>query len=293
MPKNIIITGANGYFGRDLLQKLENSGNCVTVIGRHCPTTFHGDFIKFDFLTDNINQINLKSLKCTQLIHLAWYTKHGDFWNSEHNEVWRRKSEKLFKKFTQSGGRHIICAGSCAEYAWNNKIHHENETPIPPSSLYGQSKNALRIYLKKLTDQHDLTYSWARIFFVYGGNQEDTKLIPSLVSACKAEKPSFFLTEAENEIDFIHKDDVVSGLFTLSKQEAYGEFNLSSFEGIKIEKLAQTICLKYGADVQNYLQNSQTVKTTPSKIIGSNSRLRSLGWKPKYNLLNWIIQNDM
>lgn len=293
MPKSIIITGANGYLGRDLLKKLEDAGDSITILGRHRPAIFHGNFIEFDLVTDDINEVDFKKLKCTQLIHLAWYMKHGDFWNSEQNEIWRIKSEALFRKFTQSGGSHIVCAGSCAEYAWNNEVHHENEIPIIPSSLYGQSKNALRIYLNKLSNHYDLTYSWARIFFVYGENQESTKLIPSLISACKEETPTFFLADAENEIDFIHKDDVVSGLYELSKQEASGEFNLSCFEGIKINELAQTICLKYGADIRDFLQNSQVIKTEASKIIGSNSNLRDLGWNPNHNLLDWITQNDM
>lgn len=293
MPKNILISGANGYLGRDMLQKLESAGNCITVLGRHRPAAFHGDFIEFDMLTDDVSQLHFKDIKCTQLIHLAWYTKHGDFWDSPNNKIWRIKSENLFSKFSQSGGRHIICAGSCAEYAWNNEVHHEDESSMAPSNLYGQSKNALRIYLKELSNRCELTYSWARIFFVYGRNQESNKLIPSLERACKAEDPTFIIKEAENELDFIHKDDIISGLLTLSKLEANGEFNISSFEGVKIKQLAKTICNKYGSNVDNFIQNKQVGEKVASKIIGSNLRLRTLGWKPEYNLLDWIIQGDM
>ena len=79
----------------------------------------------------------------THLLHLAWYTEHGSFWNSPENLAWLAASVQLVGAFTAAGGRRAVVAGSCAEYDWSGpQPCSEPATPLRPHTLYGTCKKA-------------------------------------------------------------------------------------------------------------------------------------------------------
>jgi nucleoside-diphosphate-sugar epimerase len=88
----------------------------------------------------------------SHLLHLAWYTEHGAFWNSDENLRWVSSSLNLLRAFNEAGGRRAVIASTCAEYEWLTPTLIEDETPRRPRTLYGASKGAL----------HDLALQYAR-----------------------------------------------------------------------------------------------------------------------------------
>ena len=63
-------------------------------------------------------ELLIKEIQPTHIIHLAWYTEHGKFWNSEKNEDWMNASIKLFQIFKKYDGKRFISAGTkeCGRY---------------------------------------------------------------------------------------------------------------------------------------------------------------------------------
>ncbi|MFZ4779116.1 MAG: NAD-dependent epimerase/dehydratase family protein, partial [Terrimicrobiaceae bacterium] len=51
LQKNVLLTGANGFLGRILLEHLVQGGYSVTPGGRSVPAGWRGEFLAFD-LTD-------------------------------------------------------------------------------------------------------------------------------------------------------------------------------------------------------------------------------------------------
>ncbi len=83
------------------------------------------------------------------LVHLAWYIAPGKWAAAPENVDWVRASLELasgVREIGRAGGS--WSAGSCLEYDWNYGYCSEARTPCAPHTLYGASKNALRLVLE-------------------------------------------------------------------------------------------------------------------------------------------------
>ena len=88
----------------------------------------------------------MKAVAPTHLLHFAWYAEPGKYWHSEENLRWVEASLRLLRAFAGAGGRRIVIAGTCAEYAWTRETHcKEESTPLRPATLYGSAKHALHL----------------------------------------------------------------------------------------------------------------------------------------------------
>src|SRR3954471_24528139 len=104
MPdKTVLVTGAHDFIGKQTREPLRALGYKVL------PSTCN-------LLEAAATERMLAELKPTHLLHAAWYTAYGKFWNAPENTAWLEASTFLFKKFIAHGGHRIVGIGSCAEY---------------------------------------------------------------------------------------------------------------------------------------------------------------------------------
>ena len=78
----------------------------------------------------------------SHLLHLAWYTDPGLYWEAPENLDWLRATVLLTREFASAGGERAVYAGSCAEYRWGGAEALTEGNPLEPATLYGVVKNA-------------------------------------------------------------------------------------------------------------------------------------------------------
>jgi nucleoside-diphosphate-sugar epimerase len=116
----VLMTGASGLLGRHLLPTLRARGHRVVTVSRHPPAVDPGDGTSH-VAADLLRQLPPReALRTDALVHLAWETTPGSYWNSPENDRWRDASQRLVERFLDEGGRRVLVAGSCAEYRWDN-----------------------------------------------------------------------------------------------------------------------------------------------------------------------------
>ena len=164
--KNILVTGASGFLGTQVLKHLNRNGYCIHAIGRNksplndnCGVHWHS----IDLLDSVETRKLLRLVRAEGLIHLAWETEHSIYWNSPNNLNWVEASLSLARDFAFYGGERIVIAGTSAEYEWGSLFDlNERKSTIAPSSLYGKSKNDLNRLLKTpaktIFDQADIDF---------------------------------------------------------------------------------------------------------------------------------------
>lgn len=286
--KTIVLTGANGFIGRNCIPLLLERGYRVHAIvsGRSTPPSGTENLFWHPVNLLNKDRITdlLDTLSPTHLLHLAWYTEHGLFWESDRNIDWVIASIQLVRAFQRSGGTRVVGAGTCAEYDWKYGFCNEDVTPLRPSTLYGVSKNSLNTILANLTRRSQVSYAWGRIFFLYGPYEHENRLVPYVITSLLQDMPAA-CTDGEQVRDFLHVEDVAAALVKLVDSDLEGPINIASGEPVSIRSLVSRIgFLLNKSDLIRFGAKS-TTQADPPLLVADVTRLRSqLRWKPKYTL---------
>jgi len=279
----VLITGASGFIGRHLLKCLQSSNIDVVLAGRNNPAGYPGDFIKADLLeTTDFNNLIFKA-NATHLIHLAWYAEHGSYWSSSLNLRWVETTIKLVQAFCSAGGKHIVAAGTCAEYDWSYGYCIEEKTPLIPATLYGTSKDATRRLLMAICANHKVTCSWGRIFMPYGPGEDVRRLIPALNNVFTLKQPPFAVGSYSFR-DLLHVEDVAAAFVKLLTSGAHGEFNICSGTPTQISEVIKLLANARNQDPKIVLDHSISRTGEPLVLVGDNKKLAMLGWIAKHEL---------
>ncbi len=235
----ILVTGATGLIGRHAVADLVSRGYDVHAIARSVPengaagVTWH----ECNLLDPGAPQIIAQEVKATHLLHLAWITEHGAFWNALDNKLWLTVSQRLIGAFLEHGGQRVVVSGSCAEYDWTqlgDGICRENDTPLKPHTLYGQCKVALSNWL---AEQDGVSFAWGRVFLLYGEGEDPKRLIPDVALALLKGQEAKCSSGSQLR-DFMDARDVGLGFSALLMSEVEGPVNVASGEAHSIGEVA-------------------------------------------------------
>ncbi|MDA5095740.1 NAD(P)-dependent oxidoreductase [Aliiroseovarius sp. KMU-50] len=215
-----MITGARGFVGSRVLPHLLGEFE-VHAVSResHVDDKIHWHSAD---LTDSESCARLiAKTKPAYLVHCAWETQHGAFWEAETNRQWYEAGKVLFQTFQSAGGQRIVALGSCAEYTGSDQPLTEIEDQDTPATLYGQSKLSLLNDLQSLP----VSFSWARIFHLFGPHENPYRFVPSLCRALLSETPAE-CSSGRQVRDLSDVRDVALSIAMLVKSPIEGAINL-------------------------------------------------------------------
>lgn len=208
--KNVIVTGATGFIGPHLCDRLAKLGSNVYAVSRNYSSHLNTDKINYKAVDlSDIEQVRnlIKSVQPAYIFHLA-----GQAVGSRSIDVVPTTFESnllttlnmLLETSRQKTGR-LIITGSLEE-----PVSKDAETI--PSSPYAVSKWAASAYARMFHKLYNTPAVIIRLFMVYGpGKQEQKKLIPYVINnLLKGIPPK--LSSGNREVDWVYIDDVIDGL---------------------------------------------------------------------------------
>lgn len=285
----LLVTGASGFIGRHVMALLRERGVAAWTLGRSQPAGWPASrHVVCDLLADAQGCADaLRRLAPSHLLHLAWVTDPAQYPTSPLNARWQAATQQLARAFAGAGGRHMVVAGTCAEYDWSHGWCHEDATPLLPATPYGAAKDATRRWLQDHAGALGLRLAWGRIFFPFGPGQAQQRLIPALVSALQGRR-AVFPVQARQRRDFVAAPDVAQALWTLLQTTASGCFNISSAQPVAIDDLVRMLAHQLQADPAPLLALACDDLQPPALVAGDNSRLRALGWSGCASLIDGL-----
>ena len=238
--KKVIVTGATGFIGQNLIPHLIKEGYEITAISRTPQQAKVFDwYTKVNFIQKDITQHH-EEIDIGQnigLFHLAWQDLPN--YNSPHHYEKNLPSNYNFiKKMILSGIKHILVTGTCFEYGFQSgPISSSAKTH--PNNSYAIAKDNLRQHLELLNNDHPFLLQWARLFYMYGRGQNSNSIIPQLDEAIDKNEKKFNMSEGEQLRDYLPIIKVVEQLHKLYEETKSGSYNICSGQPISIRNLVE------------------------------------------------------
>jgi nucleoside-diphosphate-sugar epimerase len=283
--KRVLLTGATGFIGRHAISPLLGRGFDVHVLGRSRPdpaTQNGASWHQVDLLDVEEMKAAVEEIGASHLLHFAWYTEHGKYWEAPENLDWVALSLHLIRTFHLAGGRRAVVAGTCAEYDWSGDCC-DATTPLTPASLYGASKNALREVLDAYARSSELSAAWARVFFTYGPAEQPNRVIAAVSRALVTGEP-VRCSPGLQVRDFLYVEDVADAFAALLDSTATGALDIGSGEGVRLRDIL--LRLEQIAGRRDLVRFDEALqRQEPARIVADTRRLQSeLQWRPGYEL---------
>ena len=292
MTRRVLVTGATGFIGRYTLSPLRELGFEIHVAGRKPSddpaVTFHTAN-----LFDPADVLRIaREAQASHLLHLAWDTEPGRFWNSSLNLDWVGASLAMVQAFAEAGGTRVVLAGTCAEYRWGAEAPlDEIRSELAPATLYGVSKDALRRIVSAYAETAPLSFAWGRIFFLYGPGEKPGRLVSDAIRTLGARQP-FATTDGNQRRDFMHVDDVARAFALLLASEVQGAVNIASGEAVPIRSILEAIALETGGQEMLRLGERPRPANDPAVIEAAVDRLRyEVGFTPRHTMSEGLAQS--
>ena len=216
--KTAIVTGANGFIGNMLVDKLADSG--VSVIAIDLPGAFAKyrrrkgvSLIETD-LTDLSSVLNNLPSEIEVLYHLAWSGVRADLRNDYHLQLKNLDiSVNVLEVASKKKVKKIIMLGSASEYIGSGEPITGHTSPCPIEA-YGAAKHAAFLICTTFAAQMGLDFIWATVTSLYGPGRDDNNILSyAIKTLLKGEKPSF--TPLEQLWDFLYIEDFLTALYLI------------------------------------------------------------------------------
>lgn len=286
-----LITGASGFLGRHLSERLQSEGHEV-----HLLTSKNAPFLEARYLVD------FERIKFDRIYHCAVLTRAGDFCQKSAGEQWLTNQkidtnilEWWSRKQTQA---RFIAFGTSVSYAAGSSLNEDvymAGEPIAAYYGYAMSKRMLLTGLRALRSQFGLKYNYVIPSTLYGaGYHTDGRtrhfiydIIAKALAAKRANSSIELFGDGTTQRELLHMRDFLTGLEKIVSQTENEIFNLGSGQAHSIREFGQMICDQIHYDFANVKFNVAKGTGLPSKILDV-SKVRALGFKPQVPLAEGV-----
>jgi len=285
----VLVTGGSGLIGRHAVAALVEQGLEVHLVTRQSGAsssllqgaTAHAVDLFDGAAVDRL----LDQLRPSHLMHLAWDTTHGFFWQSPNNLDWLAASMRLTRSFVKAGGQRIVGAGTCAEYDWTDPALRTGDcmelgTPLRPHLLYGVAKKSCFETLESYARSADIEFAWGRVFLLYDPLENAKRLVFSLFEAIGAGRRAS-CTDGRQIRDFMPASEVGRAFASILTSPVNGSINIGSGEPQAIAELAMHIGRLFGRPDLVGLGDLPSRPDDPPRLVPDVRRLfEEVGYRP-------------
>lgn len=281
--KKILVTGASGFIGSNLCQRLSTCGAEIHCVSRkihqkddHGLHWWQGELEDLQTVRDI-----LTTIKPDVIFHLASYVAGS------------RSMELVLPTFssnlvsvinilmvaTEIGCKRIILTGSLEEPELC-----DGETV--PCSPYAAAKWTSSVYARMFHLLYQTPVVMARLFMVYGPGQQDlNKLVPYVaLSLLRNQVPK--LSSGKREVDWIYVEDIVDGLITIAQASNVegSTIDLGSGSLVSIRTVVQMIANLVDAKVMPAFGALPDRPMEQIRVANTAKTYATIDWKPTTSL---------
>jgi nucleoside-diphosphate-sugar epimerase len=215
--KKVIVTGANGFVGSNLLKELVKNGHEVLALDKEGCNSNIPDTVRFlpldlDNMGDLINFIEEKEYD--SFYHFAWAGSAGE---SRANTSLQLKNVQwtidALRTAKNLGCDRFICAGSIMEVETIAATFTQGNKP-GLGYIYGSGKLVAHTMAKSVAADIGINLIWAEITNAYGEGELSPRFVNTTIRKIINNEPLQF-TAATQNYDFVHISDVARAFYLI------------------------------------------------------------------------------
>ena len=282
----IAITGATGFIGRHLLDRLQAcDGSVLRGEPLEIVATTRGSrgtpapLPRVRWVTLDLRRPPRDPLRHLSspdvLVHLAWGGL-PDYRSARHVEEELPLHEGFLGAVIRNGLKAVVVAGTCFEYGMQEGRLSEDR-PSLPANPYATAKDRLRCFLQAMQAGHQFRLTWLRLFYLYGNDQPGRTLYGQLLQAIGRGDRVFDMSGGEQVRDYlpVAKAAAFVSELALRKPDA-GVVNVCSGQPRTVRSLVEGWVREAGSSIRLNLGHHPYPDHEPMKFWGCDDKLRSL-----------------
>jgi len=313
--RKILVTGAGGFIGSHLVERLVNLGAKVRAFVRYNSRNDRGLLEILPLSVKERIDVFMGDLRDPESVREAMGKVEivfhlGALIGVPYSYVHPREvidtniigTLNVLNAAKDYGAKKVIHASTSEVYGTAQYVPIDEKHPLQGQSPYSASKIGADKIAESFYKSYELPIAIIRPFNTYGPRQSARAVIPTIITQALTQD-KVFLGSLEPTRDFTYIEDVIDGFIKIAETDGImGEvINLGSGFGLSIGELAKRIIFLIGKDVK-IVPDSKRVRPPKSeveKLIADNSKaMRLLHWEPKVSLdegikktIKWIDKN--
>ena len=156
---------------------------------------------------------------------------------------------------------------------------------IEPTNPYSASKAAAEIFINSYKYSYKKEIITVRGNNIYGIRQYPEKLIPRCIISLLKNRKIPIHGNGKNQRFYLSAQDFASAIILLIKKKNNGIYNIGSNESYSNINLAKLICKYLNKDPKKFINYVKDRPYNDKRYSVSFSKIRKIGWKPKFNLI--------
>jgi UDP-N-acetylglucosamine 4-epimerase len=317
-PRRWLVTGAAGFIGSHVVEKLLSLGQTVRVMdnffssGPHNLTAVRGIVgdeaaARLEFREGDIRSPAECEAACAgmeQVIHLAALGSVPLSMEKpmDCNDINVTGTLNVMLAARTAGIRRLVYASSSAVYGDDALDFKREESIGKPLSPYAASKYINEVYASTMLTCYGLETVGLRFFNVFGPRQDPkgayAAVIPCWIDAMRKGEPVFINGDGENTRDFCFVRDVVQALIlasTTTESSAFGQaFNVGLGSATNLNELFETIRSLVekgsGQKVPDVIHRNFRAGDIRHSCADTTRVTRALGFAPEYSVMQGLSE---
>ena len=316
--KKILVTGADGFIGSHLVEKLMDDGCEIRAF------VYYNSFNSWGWL-DTLPKEKLKNIeifagdirdpngvrqamKGVDLVyHLAALIAIPYSYHSPDNYVDTniKGTLNILQAAREFNTQRILVTSTSEVYGTAQFVPITELHPRQPQSPYSATKIGADCIAESFYRSFDMPITIVRPFNTYGPRQSARAVIPTIITQLLSGKAEIKLGATHPTRDLLFVKDTVSGFVEISKSSSLiGEdVNIATSTEISVGDLANMIIKKTGksATIISDDQRLRPEKSEVERLFGSNEKiLKHTLWKPTTSLeqglmmtIDWFLNPEI
>lgn len=250
MSQIILLTGATGFVGRQVLNALHRNSAKLRLIvreGKQGQFLVGGQIEKIlvtaDLFLEPQSWWENACEGVDTVIHVAWYVEPGKYLHSPRNLDCLSGTLALAKACEKAGVRRFVGVGTCSEYDMELGFLSPL-SPLKPLTSYAATKAAAFIALSQFFETAGIEFAWCRLFYLYGEGEDERRLVPYIRLRLAAGKIAK-LSSGKQIRDFMDVQQAGKLIFDVARGIHVGPVNICSEIPITLRAFAEKIADEY------------------------------------------------